>query len=92
LSYYYYDELLELKIVKLVPEGKEVLTTAPLFTVPKEGQEGEWRVIAYTLRGGQNSCKAPDPCVLPRQSHILGQMYEGGYSAVVDASKFFYQL
>jgi hypothetical protein len=35
------DELLELKIVKLVGEGKEVLTTAPLFTVPKEGQEGE---------------------------------------------------
>jgi hypothetical protein len=86
------DELLELKIVKLVGEGKEVLTTAPLFTVPKEGQEGEWRVIADMLRGGQNSCIAPDPCVLPRQSHILDQMYEGGYSAVVDASKFFYQF
>jgi hypothetical protein len=86
------DELLELKIVKLMDEGREVLANAPLFTVPKEGQEGQWRVIADMLRGGQNSCIGPDPCVLPRQSHILDQMYEGGYSAVVDASKFFHQF
>jgi hypothetical protein len=29
---------------------------------------------------------------LPRISHILDQMYRGGYSAVVDASKYFYQF
>jgi hypothetical protein len=86
------DELLELKIVKLMDDGREVLANSPLFTVPKEGQEGQWRVIADMLRGGQNSCIGPDPCVLPRQSHILDQMYEGGYSAVVDASKFFHQF
>jgi hypothetical protein len=44
------------------------------------------------LRSGQNSCIGPDPCLLPRQSHILDQMYEGGYLAVVDASKFFHQF
>lgn len=86
------DELLELKVIRPMDDDKEVLTTAPLFTVPKEGQEGEWRVIADMLRGGQNECIAPDPCVLPRQSHIIDLMYEGGYSAVVDASKFFHQF
>ena len=29
---------------------------------------------------------------LPRMAHILDQMYTGGYSAMVDASKFFYQF
>jgi hypothetical protein len=44
------------------------------------------------LRGGQNKCIGADPVVLPRASHILDLMYEGGYSAVVDASKFFHQF
>jgi hypothetical protein len=35
------DELLELRIVLEVSEGEEVLLTSPLFTVPKEGQEGQ---------------------------------------------------
>ena len=86
------DELLELSILLAFAEGKEFLMNAPLFVVPKEGQEGEWRVIADMLRGGQNSCMGSDPVFLPRSSHILDQMYQGGYSAVVDASKFFYQF
>jgi hypothetical protein len=86
------DELMSLGAVQTPPEGRKVLTTAPLFVVPKEGQEGEWRVIADMLRGGQNECIAGDPVVLPRISHILDQMYTGGYSAVVDASKYFYQF
>jgi hypothetical protein len=60
--------------------------------VPKEGQPGEWRVIADMLRGGQNECMGNDPVFLPRTAHILDQMYTGGYSAMVDASKFFYQF
>jgi hypothetical protein len=43
------DKLLELKIVNLPAEGKEVLMNAPLFTMPKEGQEGQWRIIADVL-------------------------------------------
>lgn len=72
--------------------GQEVKSTAPLFCIPKEGQPGQWRVIADMLRGGQNSCIANEPVYLPRLLHILGGMYEGGYSASVDASKFFYQF
>ena len=86
------DELLDLAAVQTPAEGRKILTTAPLFVVPKEGQEGEWRVIADMLRGGQNECIGSDPVFLPRISHILDQMYSGGYSAVVDASKYFYQF
>jgi hypothetical protein len=86
------DELLELSILLSFAEWKAFLTNAPLFVVPKEGQGGEWRVIADMLHGGQNSCVGSDPVFLPRTSHILDQMYQGGYSAVVDASKLFYQL
>jgi hypothetical protein len=35
------DELLDLGLVRTPAEGREVLTTAPLFVGPKEGQEGE---------------------------------------------------
>ena len=42
--------------------------------------------------GGQNDWIGSDPVFMPRVSHILDQMYEGGFTAVVDASKFFYQF
>jgi hypothetical protein len=87
------DELIELGIV--LPNWAnsiEVLLNAPLFVVAKEGQVGQWRVIADMLRGGQNSHIAPDPVYLPRVSHIVDLLYTGGFSAVVDASKFFYQF
>jgi len=83
------DELISLKVLV---EREEVTTTAPMFVVPKEGQPGQWRVIANLKEGGQNAAVASDPVYLNRTSHILEQMYEGGFSAVVDASKFFYQF
>lgn len=86
------DELVSLGVIRDVDEGKSVLTNAPLFVVPKEGQDGQWRVIADMLRGGQNECVGQDPVFLPRTLHILDQMYTGGYSAVVDLSKFFYNF
>lgn len=86
------DELIDLKVLRTIEEGWEVLLNAPLFVVPKEGQPGQWRVIADMLRGLQNQCMAADPVVLPRVSHMMDKMYKGGYSAVVDASKFFYQF
>jgi hypothetical protein len=86
------DELFDLGVLKTPTEGWPILTTAPLFVVPKGGQEGQWRVIADMLQGGQNECIAGDLVFLPRVSHILDQMYWGGYSAVVDASKYFYQF
>jgi hypothetical protein len=82
------DKLLELKVLGLLDDD-DILLNAPLFVVPKEGQEGEWQVIADMLRGGQNMCIGNNPVILPRISHVLDLMYEGGYSAVVDASKNF---
>ena len=46
------DELIKLGVVRDIDEGMEILTNAPLFVVPKEGQPGEWRVIADMLKGG----------------------------------------
>jgi hypothetical protein len=43
------DEFIELGIVNTLAEGQDILLNAPLFAVPKEGQEGEWRVIANML-------------------------------------------
>jgi hypothetical protein len=86
------EELSDLGVVKTPSEGRSIITTSPLFVVPEEGQEGQWRVISDMLRGGQNNCIAGDPVFLPRISHILDQMCSDGYSAVVDASKYFYQF
>jgi hypothetical protein len=86
------EELLDLGVIQTSLEGHHILTFAPLFVVPKEGQDGECRVIVDMLQGGQNECIAGDPAKLPRISHILDQMYANGSSAVVDASEYFYQF
>ena len=86
------DELVALQVLQEPPPNRPTECNAPLFLVPKEGQPGQWRCIANLLDGGQNSVVGNDPVFLPRVSHILSQMYTGGYSAVVDASKFFYQF
>ena len=86
-------ELRELRVLAPQETWEEpIKTTAPLFTIPKEGQINQWQVIAYMLRGGQNQTIGADPTILPQQTHILDQTYEGGYSAVVDTSKCFYQF
>ncbi|CAJ1946038.1 unnamed protein product [Cylindrotheca closterium] len=86
------DELVELGVLPSIDEGLTVLTNAPLFVVGKDGQPGQWRVIADMLRGGQNDCVGQDPVFMPRIAHIVDQMYTEGYSAVVDLSKFFYNF
>jgi hypothetical protein len=86
------DELVSLGVLRLPPSDREVLLTAPLFAVPKPHQPGQWRIIVDMLRGGQNDCVGSDPVVLPRANHMLDQRYEGGYSAVVDLSKYFYNF
>ena len=86
------NELVDLGVVGPPPPGVQVITTTPLFTVPKPGQPGQWRVIADMLRGGQNSAAGNDPVHLNRPLHILEQMCTGGWTAAVDASKFFHQF
>jgi hypothetical protein len=77
------QELVDLGV--LVPVF--VLTNGPLFVLKKAGQPGQWRVLPDMKSGGQNSGVSNDPVFLNRTSHILDQLYDGGYSAVVDASK-----
>jgi hypothetical protein len=86
------EELLDLRVVQLARDGRQVVTRAPLFGVPKEGQEGQWQVISDVLRGSQNECITGDPVFLPWISHTLDQMYLGGFLAVVDLSKYFYKF
>ena len=86
------EELIELGVLRPLRPGEVLRTNAPLFCVPKAGQAGQWRVIADCKAGGQNLHIGADPVYLNRPLHILEQMYSGGFSAVVDASKFFYQF
>jgi hypothetical protein len=60
------EEILDLVVIRTPLEGHAILTKAPLFVVPEEGQEREWREIADMLRGGQNKCIAGDPMLLPQ--------------------------
>jgi hypothetical protein len=60
----------------------EIVTNGPLFCLPKPGQPGRWRILSDMRRGGQNEAIGADPMVFPT----------GGWSAVIDASKFFYQF
>ena len=87
------DELIHLGSIEECLLDDPLITNPPLFVVPKTGKESiQWRVIADMKRGGQNSAIAKDPVYLPRVDTILPQMYSGGWSAVIDASKFFYQF
>lgn len=90
------DELIALGVLREPTDTNgypiDVVTNAPLFTVPKPGQPGQYRCIADMLKGGQNESVGGDPVVLPRASHIVDEFYHGGYSAVYDMSKFFYNF
>jgi hypothetical protein len=86
------DELTSLGVVRRVAKGRQVACNAALFCVPKAGQPGEWRVIADMKTGGQNAHIGKDPVFLHQPEAILSQLYAGGYTAVADASKFFYQF
>ena len=48
------DELWAIGVFELIPDGQEMKSNAPLFTVPKPGQPGQWRCIADMKSGGQN--------------------------------------
>jgi hypothetical protein len=43
-------------------------------------------------KGGQNQAIGRDPVYLSRLDTILPHMYTGGWSTVVDASKFFLSI
>ena len=70
----------------------ELLANCPLFTLDKSWSKTEKRVIADMKGGGQNSCIGRDPVYLVQKLTILPQLYPGGYSAIADASKQFYNF
>jgi len=84
------DELISLGVLEEVPEGAALLNNCPMFTEDKPGQPGQLRCIADAKRGGQNDCCGADPVHLPTPQDILPHLYPGGYSAVIDASKYFH--
>ena len=86
------EELIKLKIIRRAPPDDPILMNCPLFVVPKPGQPGQWRIIADCKKGGQNAHIGALPVFLPQAQLILKQLYSGGWTAVVDASKFFYQF
>jgi len=86
------DELVALHALELAPADDPALANCPLFVVPKPGQPGQWRIIADCKKGGQNESMGPDPVYLTQAPVVLQQMCSGGWTAVVDASKFFHQF
>jgi hypothetical protein len=63
------DELIALRVLDAVPEGTSLLSTCPLFLVPKPGQPVQWRCIADMKKGGQNAVCTSDPVYLPPLIH-----------------------
>jgi hypothetical protein len=86
------DELLSLGALEEDDLLDPVLANAPMFLLPKPDQPGQWRILADLKSGGQNTVLGADPTVFPKSAHILSQMYTGGMSAMIDASKFFINI
>lgn len=86
------DELWSIGVFELMLEGQEMKGNAPLFMVPKPGQPGQCRVIAKMKNGGQKDHIGKDPVHCPQAGGILERLYIRGWSAIVDASKFFHNF
>ena len=69
------DELWWIGLFELVPEGCELLANAPLFTMPKPGQPGQWCCIADMKSGGQNEHIGKDPVHLLQARWIVWSSY-----------------
>ena len=85
------DELVELGVL-VEMEKSDLKNNFPLFLVPKPGQPGQWRCIADGKAGGQNDACVSDPMHLLQPQDVLPRLYRGGYSAVIDASKYFHMF
>ena len=65
------DELWCIGVFELVPEGSKLLANAPLFTMPKSGQLGQWYCIADMKSGGKMSILRK----IPQAQQILEWLY-----------------
>lgn len=84
------DELKDLGVVR--PATQPLRRVCPLFVVQKPGQPGQWRCIADMKRGGQNGHCGLEPIYLPSSRDLLPSLYENGWSAIADASKYFHNF
>ena len=78
--------------VLLEVDPEYVKTNAPTFCLPKPGQPGPWQVLADMKKGWQNEAVGADPTIFPKTTHILDQMYFGGFTCAIDTSKYFYKF
>jgi hypothetical protein len=85
-------ELISLGVLALVPHGVLLMNVCPLFLVAKPGQPYQWRCLADMKKGHQNKSCAADPAHMTLPEDILPRMYPGGFSSVIDASKFFHMF
>lgn len=85
------DELISLRVLFPAPRAS-LCNNLPLFLVPKPGQPGQYRCIADGAKGGQNAFCVADPVHFHTPGDILPFLYHGGWSAVIDASKFFHMF
>lgn len=85
------DELVSLRVLHAVPR-LSLRNNLPLFLVPKPGQPGQYRCIVDGAKGGQNACCVADPVHFYTLGDILPFLYRGGWSAMIDASKFFHMF
>ena len=85
------DELIRLGVL-WEQDPSDIRKNMPLFLVPKPGQEGQWRCIADGKAGGQNEVCVNDPMHLLQPMDVLPRLYPGGFSAIVDASKYFHMF
>jgi hypothetical protein len=85
-------ELISLGVLDLVPQGVLLINVCPLFLVAKPGQPDQWRCISYMHKGYQNKSCTADPVHMTCPEDILPRIYPGGFSSVIDASKFFHMF
>jgi hypothetical protein len=85
-------ELISLGVLDLVPHGVLLMNVCPLFFVARPGQPNQWRYIADMKKVHQNQSCAADPVHMTCPEDILPRIYPGGFSSVIDASKFFHMF
>ena len=69
-----------------VPPVTKLEAVGPLSSLRKNLQEDQWRVLSDMKSGGQNAYIASEPVHFIRPYDILGRLYTGGWSAIIDAS------
>ena len=84
--------MVSLGVFREAQPSDNIANNFPLFLVPKPGQPDEFLCIADGKTGGQNNACVADPCQMTSPDHILPLLYNGGWSATLDISKYFHMF